>query len=130
MMRRFLIALLVVLVLLPAAFAATQVSSTLQISGSKPVVVTLQGTTAVTEGVDTAGNAHKRAVEVSCVVSGQAVSILVRVEESSRGRFIDLLVSDTHANLSTALDSMDLSTIVPSHPTPAKDAVDSSALAN
>lgn len=127
-MKRFLFALLVLAIAVPAVIAATATQK-LDVQGLRvPVHVTVDGTSAAIDGADSTG-ASKRAAVVSCVVSGQAVVVLVRVQQAPNGLFVDLVPSNTIGNLETAVGSMDLSATVPSHPSPADDAIDAAAIA-
>lgn len=128
-MRRNLTILLAAIVAAPVLWAATATTSVAL--GGMPggaVQLTIDGTSAAVEGVDTGNSASKRSAVVSCVVSGQAVVLLVRIERAPNGTFIDLVPSDTVGNLDTALGAMDLSATVPSHPSPTDDAVDAAAI--
>lgn len=130
-MNRFLVALLAAAavtigVLLHEAEAANT-SSALQLSGIGEIRLSLEGTTPTVDELDPGTNAYKRAAVVACVVSGQAVKILVRVQKASNGTFLDLCVSDTDANLSSLVTAMNLS--ARSHPSPTKDAIDTAILA-
>lgn len=111
---------------LPSAEAANT-SSALRMAGVGEVRFSLEGTTPTVDEIDPGTNAYKRAAVVACVVSGQAVKLLLRVQKASNGLFIDACVSDTDANLSTLVNAMNLSGR--SHPSPTKDAIDTAILA-
>lgn len=110
-----------------AAYAGTSAVS-VSMAGLRDVTVTVTGTTDAIVATDGGTSATKRAGVVSCVVSGQAVVILWRLQRAGNGTFVDLVVSDTAANLDTDTGSMDLSTDVPAHPSPAEDAVDTAVI--
>lgn len=126
-MKRFL-AVCLVLVLASAALAATATQK-LDLQGLRvPVHLTVDGTSAAIDGADSAG-ASKRAAVVAFVVSGQAVKALVRVQQAANGLFVDIIPSNSLANLETAVGAIDLSATVTSHPSPTDDAIDAEAIA-
>ncbi len=106
---------------------AANTQSSLRLSGVGEITFSLEGTTPTVDELDPGTNAYKRDAVVACVVSGQAVKILVRFQKASNGTFVDLAVSDTDANLSTLVTAMNLSSR--SHPSPTKDAIDTAILA-
>lgn len=120
--------LLALMVAIPAvAWAATEATTKLDMAGG-PVHLSINGTTVVVEGVDSAGNAAKRSAVISCVVSGQPVVLLLRLQRAGNGEFIDILADNTVGNVDTLLGSLDLSDTVVGHPAPASDSVDDSAI--
>lgn len=129
-MRRKLTILLLAALAAPILAATATTSVSLAGLPGGHVQLTIDGTSAAVVGEDTGASASKRAAVVSCVVSGQPVVMLVRIERAPNGTFIDIVPSDTVENLSTALGSLDLSSAVPSHPSPADDAVDAAAIAD
>jgi hypothetical protein len=106
---------------------AANTSSALALAGVGEVRFSLEGTTPTVDELDPGTNAFKRDAVVACVVSGQAVKMLVRLQKASNGVFVDVCVSDTDANLSTLVTAMNLSSR--SHPSPTKDAIDTAILA-
>lgn len=121
-----LVAGLALAALLPTAEAANT-SSSLPMAGIGEVRFSLEGTTPTVDELDPGTNAYKRDAVVACVVSGQAVKMLVRLQKASNGVFVDVCVSDTDANLSTLVTAMNLT--ARSHPSPTKDAIDTAILA-
>ena len=121
--RLFAVALALVVVLAPILWAATG-STTVSLAGVPSLVVTIDAATASVAQVDSGLVASKRAVLVSCEVNGQPVYLLVRYQRASNGTFLDLVAAESLAALDTRLDALDLSTAVPAHPSPARDAVD------
>lgn len=97
-----------------------------RIAGLPEIVVTADGTS-VDVDPDTVGGASKRAAVVAAVVSGQQVYMLLRFERSGTGIFVDTVFSDSLANLTTAIEAADYSTVV-GHPSPADDTTDASAI--
>lgn len=120
--------LVVLALLVPALAWASSVSTSLRVAGLPGRVFLSATGTSAAVAPDTAGNATKRAAVVAAVVSGQAVKVLVRVQQAPNGTFVDLVFSDTLGNLTTAVGAMDLSTAVVGHPAPGDDAVDASAI--
>lgn len=126
-MRRYLILALLVLIGVPTVVWAATASTLLEFPG-QPIRITLDGTTPVIEGTSADLSAHKKAVHISCVVSGQPVQLLLRVQKAPNGTFVDLITSNTAQNLATAVDALDLAAAVPGHPSPEKDEIDQAAL--
>lgn len=127
-MNRYLACALAI-ILAPFVYAATA-STSVRIAGvpGGAVQLTIEGTSVAVDGVG-AGQGKGSAV-VSCVVSGQAVVMLVRVQRAHNGTFVDLVPSNTLGNLETAVGAMDLSATVADHPSPADDAIDAEAIAD
>lgn len=127
MKHRSLAAVLVVLVALLAGAAwAANTTSRVRLTGIPPVVVSVDGTSAAQRAVDTGSNAFRRDVEVACVVSGQAVNLLVRLTSSGNGLFVDVVTGSTPANLQTNVAAINFSGR--SHPAPTADAIDTATM--
>jgi hypothetical protein len=86
--------------------------------------LTVSGNSASISAVDSGLVPSKRAATIAATISGQAIVGLVRIQQAPNGLFVDLVLSDTLANLDTDLGSMNLSTAVPAHPSPQRDGVD------
>lgn len=121
-----LLAVVLVVAVMSAASRAANTNSTGVVLGLPPVILSLDGTSAAVDDTHFSSG-HKGAAVIACVVSGQAVNLLVRVQKASNGLFIDIVASDTVTNLDTAVGSMDFSGR--SHPSPTEDAVDTAILA-
>lgn len=124
--RTLLAALLLVVALLAGVGQAATTTSRVRLVGLPPIVVSLDGTTATVDEVDPGTNAHRRDVVVACVVSGQAVNLLVRVTSSANGEFIDIVAGSTTSNLQTNVGSINFSGR--SHPAPTADAIDTAIM--
>ena len=125
-MRRLFAAVALLLVVAGVVYAAD--ASAVLRTNRGSYFVTVSGTSGAFSGQDVSGKGTKRAAVIAAVVSGQAVKILLRFEEARGGVYVDALVQDTLANLTTAVEAMDLSTARPGHPSPVDDAVDASAI--
>ena len=110
------------------AFAATIQTSTVQVTGLPNVYVTSQGPSGSTVVVSSApkGGANKKAMIHKVTIGGTDRLYLVRIENTSRGIFVDLVSDATITSLSTTAASLNLTT--PSHPSPTKDSADTEAL--
>lgn len=120
---RFLLACVALLLVASLSFGAVA-TNTVKLGTLPEITLTVDATSAAVSEVDVGTSSSKRAARIAAVVSGQAVVILLRFEKATNGIFVDAVVSDTTGNLATAVAAMDLSTAVPSHPTPAADAID------
>jgi len=111
-----------------SAFAATIVSSDALVLGVPHVYVTSKtasGGTVATTGAIT-GSSSKKAHVVKFTVGGTELDVLVRIEVTKNGTFIDLVGDATITSLSTTVLGMNLTTS--GHPSPTKDSVDTTAL--
>lgn len=124
-MRAHMTLVLAALLLVTGLAWATNTNSTGTVAGLPAITLSLDGTSAAVDEVNF-DSGHKGAAVIACVVSGQAVNLLVRIEKASNGLFVDLVVSDTVTNLDTAVGSMNFSSR--SHPSPTEDAVDTAIL--
>lgn len=126
-MRR-LIALVLLAALAGVAYATASGGSVR--TSQRTYYVSVDGTSPSYVAADSSGRGNKRAAVIAAVVSGQAVKALLRIQEAKGSVFVDVIFSDTLANLTTVIGSMDLSAAHPSHPQPADDTVDASAITN
>lgn len=127
-MKRYLLAILVLAIAVPAVIAATA-TQRVDVQGLRvPLHVTVDGTSVAVDGIDTTGGS-KRSLVVAAVVSGQAVKALLRIQLAPNGLFVDQVFSNTLENLETAAGAMDLSATVSGHPSPTDDAFDAEAIA-
>lgn len=127
------VALLVIAIGLPlAAVAATSTPTATQPILSKPVWVTLEASTAaaIVAADDGAHNLTGKTGWVGkCTVNGQEVFLLIRLQEAGNGVWLDVLASDTAANLDTLAGALSLATVTSSaHPSPAEDACDTALI--
>jgi len=92
------------------------------------IVTTVEGSSGAELAADDAthGLIGKRAVISQFTVGAQEVDVLLRIQETNGGMFIDLVVAATVAALDTAVGSMSLATA--NHPAPAEDAADTAIL--
>lgn len=84
--------------------------------------------TAAVGGVDSDHATSKHAFVHTLVINSQEVDLLIRVEQTLGGCWIDVVGASSVANLSTAVAAMDLSSLGTGHPSPTKDAIDKQAL--
>lgn len=126
-MRKLLLIVLAAAALLgPAAVWAANTNSVLSMAGLGNVVLSVDADSAVVDELDASGKASKRAAVIACAVSGQAVVLLVRLQQSNRGLFLDIVADDTVTDLDTRVGSLNLSGR--NHPSPTEDAVDTAIL--
>lgn len=85
------------------------------------------GSTETIQGEDS-DRCSKDAKVVRFTVNGQEVDMLVRTQIANGSLFVDLVASQSIAELVTTVNAMDLSSLGLGHPTPAKDFVDKQAL--
>ena len=123
-MRRTFLAVLALALVATFSYGAVATNSTVVLAGVKPITLTVDATSAAVSEVDAGTVGSKRAARIAAVVSGQAVVILLRFQTASNGIFVDAVVSDTTANLATAVTAMNLASAVPGHPSPTEDAID------
>lgn len=123
MKGRMLAVVLALAVIAPVLWAATD-AETISMAGIPSLVLSVDGDSGSVAQVDSGLVASKRAALVTCTVNGQAVYLLVRVQRASNGLFVDLVADESLSALDTRLDALDLSTAVPAHPSPDRDAVD------
>jgi hypothetical protein len=128
-------ALLVVVFALPlAVLAATSTTTATQPVANQPVYVTLEASTSasVIAADDGSHNLTGKTGWVGvCSVNGQDVYLLIRLQEAGNGIWLDVLASDTAANLDTLAGASDLSTVTSSaHPSPTEDACDTALIAD
>lgn len=128
-------AILVAVFALPlAVLAATSTPTMTQPICGQPVLVTLAatGTASIIAVDDGAHNISGKTGWVGkCTVNGQEVFLLIRVQEATNGIFLDVLASDTAANLDTLAGSLSLASVTSSaHPSPTEDACDTALIAD
>lgn len=117
------------ILMIGVAFAATIGSSTATMTGLPPVIVTTSGPAGSTIAVsaDTTGTgSSKKAMVHKITIGGTEMDVLVRLQITNHGLYVDLIADATITSLSTSTGSMSLTTS--SHPAPAKDATDTAAL--
>ncbi len=129
-MKNKLLAIIFLLgaILVAKAYAATLVTSDGTMLGLKHVYVTSKcaaGSTVAVTGALTGGSAKKAMVH-KFTVAGAELDVLVRIQHTAHGVYIDLVGDATITSLSTTVLGMSLTT--PNHPTPAKDTHDTAAL--
>lgn len=135
-MHRFAVSLiaLALTVATGLAFAATSTPTLTPRIGKKGAMVTLEASTAasiiaVDDGAH--GLRGKTGWVGKCTVNGQEVFLLLRLQDAPNGLFLDVLASDTAANLDTLAGSLDLATVTSStHPSPTEDACDTALIAD
>lgn len=120
-----LLALLAFVVLGLTAVQAANTNTQGVVRGLPPLVISVDGTSAVCTDSDFTSSSKATAV-IACVVSGQEVNLLVRVQKAANGLYVDVVTGSTLANLTTNAGSMNLSGR--SHPSPTVDAVDTANL--
>lgn len=128
-MRKTFLLLAVLALVVGLNLAQAQVaSSTFRVGGVGLITCTADVTTASVLATDagTVAGLSKRAQVQKWVVNGQDVFVLVRVQRSSGGTFVDLVADSSLANLLTRVDAMNLAGV--NHPAPTKDAVDAEAI--
>lgn len=121
--------MIVILVAAASAFGATIVSSTANVTGLPMITVTSAGPSGSTVAVsaDTTGTgATKKAMVHKFTIAGNEVDVLIRIQPTPHGLYIDLVADATITSLSTSTGSMSLTTA--SHPSATKDATDTAAL--
>lgn len=108
---------------------AAQTQTAIDVAGLPQVVVTAQAQTASVLATDTGLSGSKRAHVISLTtVDGYPVVLLVRVQHAANGLFIDVIGEATIGELTTRVTAMTITGS--SHPSPAKDAIDTAALAD
>jgi len=132
-MRRLhlFLAVAFVAVLASITSAATNSTQTVRLQGIGPVLVTAQGATGETvavTGIDTSETPSKKCIVQQLNVAGNNVYILVRLEHKNGALWIDLVGDSSVANLSATVTSLSLSTVTIGHPSPARDAIDNTAI--
>lgn len=129
-MRSIRLLILAIIVALGAtAYAATVVSSTMKVSGAPRIYVTSScpdGSTVEVTADTTGSGGSKKATIHKFTIAGAETDILVRVQSTGHGLYVDLVANATISSLSASVTSMSLTTS--GHPTPAKDATDTAAL--
>lgn len=126
MRHRLVAALLLVVALFVGVAQATTTTSRIKLGGVPEIVLSLDGTSAAVDELDPGTNAHRRDAVVACVVSGQAVNLLLRFTSGPGGLFVDVVTGSTTANLQTAVGSINFSSR--SHPAPTADAIDTAIM--
>lgn len=125
---RFLV-LAILIALAGTAYAATVVSSSIKITGAPQIYITSScpsGST-VSVSADTTGTGNsKKAFVHKFTIGGVETDVLVRVQSTGHGLFIDLVGNATISSLSTSAASLNITTA--GHPSPTEDATDTAAL--
>lgn len=107
---------------------AAQVQTTLDVAGLPQVVVTAQAQTATV--LATNDDSPSKSVHViSCTtVDGYPFVLLLRVQNATNGLFIDVIGEASIGELTTRVTAMTITGS--SHPSTAKDAIDTAVLAD
>ena len=128
----FMLALLVafqlsLVALLARPAVAENTTTTFRVTGLPGLKVSAVAATAG-DVVSTGTQAHNKVAQVlRFAAGGQKIFVLVRVEKSASGVFIDGIAAATTTALATAITAFDLTIDAPGHPHPTHDAVDDSA---
>lgn len=128
-LRSYILALLVVLAVCIAADAATIVHSEASMIGLHKLYVTSTvpaGATVAVTADTTGSGGSKKAMIHKFTVGGNEFDVLIRVQTTGHGVYVDLVGDATITSLSTTAASLNITTS--GHPTPAKDATDTAAL--
>lgn len=134
-MNRIVLALLLVAAALYSSVAGARDTYTDQVpaAGIPSLQLTFNGEAASVLSVDSSNATHgvtgKRCGAWKTTVNGQAVVVMLRVQQASNGLFVDAIVEESAAELDTEMGSLDLSSSVPAHPGAVEDAADSAVIA-
>ncbi len=117
----------VALIALLAQARAENTTTSFNMQGLQGLKVSVVGATAADVVATPTGRGTKVAQVLRLAAGGQKIFVLLRVEQSSGGLFIDGIAAATTTALATAIADFNITGV--SHPHPVNDAVDDAASA-
>lgn len=105
---------------------AGQANTTVSLGRIPNLVVTADVHTSSVLATDVGSSASKRDVAMKWVINGMDIHVLMRVEQTPSGLFIDLIADNAIGELSTRVTALSITTN--SHPTAGRDAIDTATL--
>lgn len=125
MRRSTILALLLLVVFVVKAFAATTTSTALPITGLRGLTFSVYAATTGDVVATDGGTLGTRRDQITRkVAGGQTQYELTRFTFAANGTFVDQVAAITTTALATAIDAFDFSSTAPGHPAPTKDSVD------